>query len=109
MQAPAPKGKSKKKKKKKKADDAAGYVRNVLRDRLPLPPLCTPVFLHVSRHLAHLDCRAAAAANEPGWGVLRDDFMLGAKLRDWDKGGDGDGQADATAVTAAALEFSDSG
>ena len=25
-------------------------------------------------------------ADEPSWSVLREDFMKGSKLRDWDKG-----------------------
>lgn len=25
----------------------------------------------------------------PGWAILRDDFMMGASMKDWDKEGDG--------------------
>ena len=27
----------------------------------------------------------SSAAEQPTWGVLRDDFMLGADMKDWDK------------------------
>ena len=31
-----------------------------------------------------------AAAEKPSWSVLRDDFMMGAKMKDWDKQSDGE-------------------
>ncbi|XP_035517338.1 RRP15-like protein isoform X2 [Morone saxatilis] len=33
---------------------------------------------------------AAAAAEKPAWSVLRDDFMMGATMKDWDKDSDGE-------------------
>ena len=29
-------------------------------------------------------------AEKPSWSVLRDDFMMGAKMKDWDKQSDGE-------------------
>ncbi|OCT79426.1 RRP15-like protein isoform X1 [Xenopus laevis] len=31
---------------------------------------------------------AVKAENEPGWNILRDDFMMGASMKDWDKDSD---------------------
>ncbi|XP_068603410.1 RRP15-like protein [Brachionichthys hirsutus] len=39
---------------------------------------------------------AAAATETPAWSVLRDDFMMGATMKDWDKHSDGE-EADAPA------------
>ncbi|XP_051263079.1 RRP15-like protein [Dicentrarchus labrax] len=33
---------------------------------------------------------AGAAAEKPAWSVLRDDFMMGATMKDWDKDSDGE-------------------
>uniref|UniRef100_UPI0037E7DA88 RRP15-like protein n=1 Tax=Semicossyphus pulcher TaxID=241346 RepID=UPI0037E7DA88 len=33
---------------------------------------------------------AAAAEEKPSWSVLRDDFMMGASMKDWDKDSDGE-------------------
>lgn len=30
----------------------------------------------------------------PEWNILRDDFMMGASMKDWDKESDGEGNAD---------------
>lgn len=35
-----------------------------------------------------------AIDNEPSWKILRDDFMMGAKLKDWDKESDDGGDSD---------------
>ena len=32
--------------------------------------------------------------NEPSWKILHDDFMMGAKLKDWDKESDDGGGSD---------------
>lgn len=32
--------------------------------------------------------QAAAAEEKPAWSVLRDDFMMGANMKDWDKDSD---------------------
>lgn len=32
--------------------------------------------------------QAAAAEEKPAWRVLRDDFMMGATMKDWDKDSD---------------------
>lgn len=34
--------------------------------------------------------QAAAAEEKPTWSVLRDDFMMGAAMKDWDKDSDGE-------------------
>ena len=34
--------------------------------------------------------QAAAAEEKPAWSVLRDDFMMGATMKDWDKDSDGE-------------------
>ncbi|CAL8338124.1 unnamed protein product [Gadus morhua 'NCC'] len=34
--------------------------------------------------------KETAAAEKPSWSVLRDDFMMGAKMKDWDKQSDGE-------------------
>lgn len=33
-------------------------------------------------------CMQAASAEKPVWSVLRDDFMMGATMKDWDKDSD---------------------
>lgn len=33
-------------------------------------------------------CVQAAAEEKPAWSVLRDDFMMGATMKDWDKESD---------------------
>lgn len=36
------------------------------------------------------DCPQTEAREEgPGWSILRDDFMMGASMKDWDKESDG--------------------
>lgn len=32
--------------------------------------------------------QAAAAEEKPAWSVLRDDFMMGGTMKDWDKDSD---------------------
>lgn len=32
--------------------------------------------------------QVTAAEEKPAWNVLRDDFMMGAAMKDWDKGSD---------------------
>ncbi|NP_001088396.1 ribosomal RNA processing 15 homolog S homeolog [Xenopus laevis] len=36
------------------------------------------------------------AENEPGWNILRDDFMMGASMKDWDKDSDNEEGGEAT-------------
>ena len=38
-------------------------------------------------------------SNQSGtWSILRDDFMMGARMKDWDKDSNGSGEQDATGV-----------
>ncbi|KAM7382322.1 hypothetical protein PAMP_002060 [Pampus punctatissimus] len=46
----------------------------------------------------------AAADEKPAWSVLRDDFMMGATMKDWDKNSDGE---EAEAHTGGDAEDSD--
>ncbi|KAF7647926.1 hypothetical protein LDENG_00164460 [Lucifuga dentata] len=48
---------------------------------------------------------AAAAEETPAWSVLREDFMMGASMKDWDQESDGEG---AEAETRGGVEDSDS-
>ncbi|XP_029929361.1 RRP15-like protein [Myripristis murdjan] len=48
---------------------------------------------------------AAAAEEKPAWSVLRDDFMMGASMKDWDKESDGE---DGEPETQGGVEDSDS-
>nr|XP_020477986.1 RRP15-like protein [Monopterus albus] len=50
---------------------------------------------------------AASAEEKPIWGVLRDDFMIGATMKDWDKESDRE-EVDADPPTGEGLEESDS-
>ncbi|XP_071761508.1 RRP15-like protein [Centroberyx gerrardi] len=48
---------------------------------------------------------AAGAEEKPAWSVLRDDYMMGASMKDWDKESDGE---EGEAGTQAGVEDSDS-
>lgn len=48
--------------------------------------------------------QGAAAEEKPAWSVLRDDFMMGATMKDWDKDSDGE---EAEAHTGGGAEDSD--
>ncbi|XP_069028063.1 RRP15-like protein isoform X1 [Embiotoca jacksoni] len=43
----------------------------------------------VPQHTDH-DAAAPAEDQKPAWSVLRDDFMMGATMKDWDKDSDGE-------------------
>ncbi|XP_019946974.1 RRP15-like protein [Paralichthys olivaceus] len=49
---------------------------------------------------------AAATEEKPAWSILRDDFMMGATMKDWDK--DSDKEEETEPHSAAGLEDSDS-
>lgn len=53
----------------------------------------------------HVLMQAAAAEEKPIWSVLRDDFMMGATMRDWDKDSD---REEADPHTGGGAEESDS-
>lgn len=44
-------------------------------------------FSNSAIHL-YLVCLQAATEEKPAWSVLRDDFMMGATMKDWDKESD---------------------
>lgn len=52
-------------------------------------------------------CVQAAAEEKPAWSALRDDFMMGATMKDWDKDSDGD-EAEGDAQAGRGAEESDS-
>ncbi|XP_056236986.1 RRP15-like protein [Seriola aureovittata] len=54
---------------------------------------------------AKVEREEAAADEKPAWSVLRDDYMMGATMKDWDKDSDGE---DADPHTGGGAEESDS-
>ena len=42
----------------------------------------------------HSDGDESGEDAKPTWSILRDDFMMGAKMKDWDKEDDDDGSSD---------------
>lgn len=49
--------------------------------------------------------QAAAVEEKPAWSVLRDDFMMGATMKDWDKDSD---REEADVHSGGRMEESDS-
>ncbi len=43
---------------------------------------------HLSQPFSCVCVQVAAAEEKPAWSVLRDDFMMGASMKDWDKESD---------------------
>ena len=53
------------------------------------------VFWCVSQSTANgEDSSDEEAEQKPSWSILRDDFMMGAKMKDWDKKEDDDSDED---------------